>query len=160
MALDSELLLINRADVDSGNDGNGSGADETTAAGAVVNVPEGAHLAVVMALGEPGATVAGDSDTLDVICQMSPDGGSTYGPAFTFRQFLGSEVNSIDESSGSVGLIRAGYIVTPIADSDQSGVILCRLNIIVSTTEHFSLYIDLRDPGNCREEWFDDAFVA
>ena len=160
MALDAELLLINRADVDSGNEGNGSGSDETSGAGAVVDVPEGAHLMVVMALGEPGATVAGDSDTLDVIVQMSPDGGSTYGPAYTFRQFLGSEINTIDESAGGVGLKRAGYIVTPIADSGQLGLVKCRLAITVSATEHFSLHVDLRDPADGREEWLTDSFVG
>ncbi len=159
MAFDAQLFLINRPDVDSGNDGDGSGTDETSGAGRVIDVDEGAHMAVVMLLAEAGATIAGSSDTLDVICQVSPDGGSNYGPGFTFRQVLGSEILSIDESSGSVGLAFAGLIVFPRAASGQSGKVKCRLNIVVSATEHFSIEAYLTDPANVREEWYDNAIV-
>ncbi len=158
MAFDAQLFLINRPDVDSGNDGDGSGTNEATGAGRVIDVDEGAHMAVVMHLAEPGATVAGDSDTLDVICQVSPN-NSTWGPVFTFRQFLGSEINSIDESSGSVGITKAGLVTIPRAASGQSGKVKCRLNIVVSATEHFSIEAYLTDPANVREEWYDNAQV-
>lgn len=159
MTTDAELLLINRDDVDSGNDGNGSGADPTAAAGAVVDLDEGATVAAVLHLGEPGATAAGNSDTCDVIVQVSPDGGSTYGPAFTFRQVLGSEVNTIDESQGGKPLTLAGIFKVPRAASGQGGKVKCRLNIVISATEHFAIYGYITDPGNVKELWYDNAAV-
>ena len=159
-AVDSTLLLLNRADIDSGNDGAGSGSDTTTGSGAVIDVGEGGHVVAVVQFGEASATVAGDSDTCDILVQVSPD-NSTWGTVATFRQILGSEINGIDESSGSVGFSLAIPFVVPRSALTGSsvGVVKVRLNITISATEHFSLYAYIADLGSVPERWYDNAAV-
>ena len=160
----SAQLLLNRTDLDSGNDGAGSGSDATTGSGRVVDLPEKADVAVTLFLGEADSAVADDADTLDVIVEISPDGGSTWGPAFTFRQITASELAGsgveLDESAGDPTFRRAGKVYTAEADSGQNGLVQMRLNITASTTDHWGIFCDVRDIGSVRDVWFNNAFVA
>lgn len=157
------LVLLNRTDLDSGNDGNGSGTDETSGSGRVVNVPEAAEIAVTLLLGEADATAAVSSQTLIVIPEVSTDGGSTWGPIATFRTITASEIingSDLDESAGDPSFRRAIACRTPKADSDQAGLVQIRLNIVASSTEHWAIHSDVRDRGSVRDVWFNDAQVA
>ncbi len=161
MAVDADLLLLNRADIDSGNDGDGSGSDATTNAGKVIDLEEMADVAAVFQFGEAGATVAGDSDTCAIKVQVSPN-NSTWGTIVQLRNILGSEINAIDESTGSVGLKFAMPFVVPRSAQTAAGTIgrvKCRLNVVVSATEHFSIYCYITDRQSVPQEWFDNAAV-
>ena len=157
-------ILINATDLDSGNDGNGSGSTPTTAPGAVVDVPESAEIAITMYLGEAAATPAITAETLAVIAQVSVDGGSTWGPIATFRTITASELKSsgvaMDESAGDETFRRAIACRTPKADSDQSGVVQIRLNTVASSALDWALFSDVRDRGSVRDVQFNDAQVA
>ena len=158
------LVLINADDLDSGNDGNGTGSTPTTAPGAVVNVPESAEIAITMILSEAAADPASTTETLAVIAQVSVDGGSTWGPIATFRTITASELkssgNAIDESAGDPTFRRAIACRTPKADAGQAGLVQIRLNTVVSTTTNWNLFSDVRDRGSVRDVWFNDAQVA
>jgi hypothetical protein len=160
MPVDSTLLLLNRADVDSGNDGAGTGTDATAAGGAVIDLDEGAHVAVVFQFGEAGATVAQDADTCDIICEVSPD-NSNWGTVATLRQILGSEINTIDESTGSVGLKFAIPFVVPLADGVTltGSKVKCRLTTTISATRHFSIYAYIAPQSEVPQRWYDNAAV-
>ena len=160
----SSDILLNRTDLDSGNDGAGSGTDPTSGSGRILDLPEKADVAVTLFLGEADSVVADDADTLAVIVEISPDGGSTWGPAFTFRTITASELAGsgieLDESVGDPTFRRAGKVYTAEADSGQNGVVQMRLNITASTTDHWGIFSDVRDPGSVREVWLRNAVVA
>ncbi len=159
MAVDAELVLLNRSDLGSDNDGTGSGSDETTAGGAVIDVDEGAELAFVLHLSEADSTAAVASETFDLKLEISPD-NSSYGTAATFRQFTASAEVNIDESAGDVGKSYAIDVVMPLAASGQSGKIKARPVTVASTTAHWAIHVSLMDRTNIRQEWYDNAHVA
>lgn len=166
MPADANSILINVTDLASGNDGNGTGTDETSAPGRILtNVPESADIAITMLLGEADATVANAAETLAVIAQVSTDGGSTFGPIATFRTITASELSgtsgmTLDESAGFATFRRAIACRTPKADSDQSGLVQIRLNTVASSAAKWALFSDVRDRGSVRDEWYNDAQVA
>ncbi|KKN74349.1 hypothetical protein LCGC14_0391500 [marine sediment metagenome] len=161
---DANLLLLNRTDYDSGNDGAGSGTDETSGGGRIVDVAEGADVAVLMALGEADATIADTTETLDMLVQISRDGGSTWGTAQTFRQITASELNGsgtpIDESAGDVTFKRAVITNVGIAEAGNSGIVKMRLNGTASDTNHWAPIVTVVTRQDVREEWLDNAFVS
>lgn len=156
-------ILLNRTNLDSANDGNGSGTDPTTAGGAVVNIPEKATVAVTLFLGEADATAAVGSETLDIIVQISPDGGSTFGPLITFRQITASEIitgSDLDESAGDPTFRRAALGYVGEADSGQNGLVQMRLNSVASDTNQWAVFSDVRDVASVRDVWLENALVA
>ncbi len=160
MAGTSEVLL-NRTDLDSGNDGDGSGTDETSGSGRILNIPEKATVGVTLFLGEADSVVADDADTLAVVVEVSPDGGSTWGVAFTFRTITASELAGsgieLDESVGDPTFRRAGIMYVGEADAGQDGLVQMRLNITASDTNHWAVFSDVRDPGSIRDIWLTNA---
>lgn len=162
---DAELFLLNRTDLDSGNDGAGSGTDETSGGGRIVDVAEGADVAVLMALGEADATIANAAQTLAVLVEISRDGGSTWGTAQTFRTITASEISgmsgtSIDESAGGVTFKRAVITNVGLAESGQNGVVKMRLTVTASSVEHWAPTVTVVTRQDVREEWLDNAFVS
>ncbi len=164
MPADANLIMLNVTDLDSGNDGNGSGSTETTAPGAVIDVPESADIAVVMFLSEPAATPAITAETLATIAQVSTDGGSTWGPIATFRTITASELKSsgvaMDESAGDPTFRRAIACRTPKADSDQSGLVKMRTNTVASSALDWAAYVAVVSRSDVRDVWYNDAQVA
>jgi hypothetical protein len=160
----SAEILINVTDLDSANDGNGSGSTPTTAPGAVVNIPEKSTVGVTMFLSEADATTAVGSETLAVIVQISPDGGSTWGPLITFRTITASEIitgSDLDESAGDPTFRRAAIGYVGEADSGQNGLVQMRLNTVASHgSNQFALFSDVRDVGSIRDRWLENALVA
>lgn len=160
----TQEVLINVTDLDSGNDGNGSGSTPTTAPGAVDDIPEGADVAAVMFLSEADATAAVGAETLATIVQVSTDGGSTWGPIATFRTITASEIitgSDLDESAGDPTFRRAIAFRTPKADDDQSGVVQLRTNTVAShASNQFALFVAIWDRGSVRDVWYNDAQVA
>lgn len=156
-------VLINVTDLNSGNDGNGSGSTPTTAPGAAISIPERAEIAITMFLSEADATAVVGVETLAVIAQVSVDGGSTYGPIATFRTITASEIitgSDLDESAGDPTFRRAIACRTPKADAGQAGLVLIRLNTVASTSDNWALFSDVRDRQSVRDVWFNDAQVA
>lgn len=159
MPIDANLILLNVEALDSGNDGNGSGSDSTSAPGAVIDVPEGKEAAVVVRLGEPSSDPPADAATLDLGVEVSVDGGSTWKDFITFRQITGDEVNLIDESTGSKTVVLAAKGVLPLADSGQSNQVKLRPTSVASTTTNWAVHMSVVDPTNTRQDWYDEAFV-
>lgn len=161
-AYDAETLITERTDLGSDNDGTGSGADATSGSGAVVSVAGGTEVAVCLFLGEAAATAAVGSETLDVIIEGSPDGGSTWDPLVTFRTITASTIingSDLDESAGDPTFRRAQIVHLPRPDAGQSELTQVRANITASTTGHWAVHIDLRDPKNIRDTWLQDAVL-
>ena len=160
----TQEVLINVTDLDSGNDGNGSGTDPTSAPGAVDNIPEGAEVAAVMFLSEADATAAVGAETIATIVQISVDGGSTWGPAATFRTITASEIitgSDLDESAGDPTFRRAIAFRVPKADAGQNGLVQVRTNTVAShASNQFGLFVAIWDRGSVRDVWFNDAVVA
>lgn len=160
----SAEILINVTTLDSGAHGDGSGTDETTGGGRVVNIPEKATVGVTMFLGEAAATAAVSAETLAVIVQISPDGGSTWGPVFTFRTITASEIitgSDLDESAGDPTFRRACKVYVGEADSGQNGIVQMRLNTVAShASNQFAVFSDVRDVGSLRDRWLENAAVA
>jgi hypothetical protein len=160
----SAEILINVTDLDSGNDGNGTGGTPTTAPGAVDSVPEGADVAAVMFIGEADTTAAVGSETLATIVQVSVDGGSTWGPIATFRTITASEIitgSDLDESAGDPTFRRAIAFRTPKADSGQAGLVQLRTNTVASHgSNQMALFVAIWDRGSVRDVWYNDAQVA
>jgi hypothetical protein len=161
MPADSNMLLLNRTDYDSANDGAGTGTDATTGGGAVLSVAMQADLAVVMYLGEADATVANTTETLDMNIEVSDDGGSTWGRLATFRQITASELkssgNTIDESAGDPTFRRAIAVRVAQADSGQLGLVQVRTNGTASDTNQWAVYVALVDRGSVRDVHFNNA---
>lgn len=158
MPSDSNQILINVADLASGNDGNGTGTDPTTAPGCILDVVEEGEVGVRAFFSQPTTDPPADAATLDVIVQVSVDGGSTYGPLCTFRQVLGSELPD-DEAAGDKTL-RLGWVGRlPRADSGQSNLVKVRTNTVASTTTDWGLYVDLAHPNDVRSEWMKNNVV-
>lgn len=156
MAFDSTLVLLNRTDLDSGNDGDGSGTDPTAGSGAVIEVPDGGEIGVVLFLGEADATAATSSETLAVILQVSRD-GTNYGPLVTFRTITASEFGTIDESTGSVTYKLAAIVRLPMAEAARNHMLKLRLNVTASNTNHWAPYVAICDKGQIRDEWLATA---
>ena len=154
----TNLILLNRTDLDSGNDAAGSGSDPTVGGGAVVNVDEQARLAVTLFLGVADATRASTTETLDVVVEASDDGGSAWKTIGTFRQFLGSETPA-DTAAGDPPVKAAIEAYTPRAKANQNGVIKIRLNSTASNTNHWAPYSDIRTVQDVREEWLANAQI-
>lgn len=159
MPIDSTLILLNHDALDSANDGNGSGSNPTTAPGAVVDVPEGGEIAVVVRLGEPSSDPPLDAATLDLGVEVSVDGGSNYKDFITFRQISGDEVNDIDEDKGYTTVRLAAKGVLPLADSGQSNKVKLRPTSVASATTNWAVHMSVVDPANVRQAWYDEAFV-
>ena len=161
----SAQIIANFTDLDTGNHGTSSGADETSAPGREVAVPESAEIALVMFLGEAASPKAEASETLAVIVELSVDGGAsgggTWGPIATFRTITASEFGDIDESTGSATFRRAIVARTPKADSGRDGLVYLRANL---TADHgsnqFALFLAVWDRGSIRDVWLNDAQVA
>ncbi len=157
----SAQLLLNRDDLGSDNDGNGSGTNEATGSGRVVDIPEKADVGVTLFLSEADSTVADDADTLAVVVEVSPDGGSTWGVAATFRTITASELAGsgieLDESVGDPTFRRAMKVYVGEADAGQDGLVQMRLAITASTTDHWAIFSDVRDPGSLRDAWLNNA---
>lgn len=153
--LASDLVLINVDDLDSGNDGAGTGSDATAAPGRVIDLVEGIDLALMVVLkpsntgGEPG-----DADTLGITLELSGDGGSTYPDVTTSRNILGSELPD-DLAAGDKGLVIATKFRTPIADAAQNGVVKCRLTTVASDTSNWGVYAAVVPVQSVRQEWLD-----
>ncbi len=164
MPTDANTLLLNRTDLDSGNDGDGSGTDETTGAGRVSNVPHGGDIGILFFLGEADATIADTTETLDVIVQGSPDGGSTWDPLVTFRTITASELAgsglNIDESAGGVTFRRAAKIRLPRADDGQEGLLQLRCNVVASNTNHWAPFVAVVSPADVRDDWLTDNLLV
>ena len=160
----SAQILINVTDLDSGNDGNGTGTDETAAPGRVVDIPEKSTVGVTMFLSEADAAAATTTETLDVIVQISPDGGTTWGPLITFRTITASEIvtgSDLDESAGDPTFRRAAVGYVGEADSGQDGLVQMRLNTVAShASNQFALFADVRDVASIRDRWLENALVA
>lgn len=160
MPTDANTLLLNRTDYGSDNDGTGSGADETTVGGAEIAVPHGGSVGIVFFLGEAQATIADTTETLDMIVEVSPDGGSTWGPIFTFRQITASELAgsglNIDESAGGVTFRRGAVVRLPLADDGQNGRVKMRCNGTASDTNHWAPFVAIVSPADLRDEWLTD----
>ena len=157
----SAQILINRNDLQSGSHGTGSGTNEATGGGRIVDIPEKATVGVTLFLGEATGTIAADADTLDVIVEVSPDGGGNWGAAFTFRRITASELAGsgieLDESAGDPTFRRAGKVYVGEADSGQDGMVQMRLNIAASTTDQWAVFSDVRDVGSLRDHWLNNA---
>lgn len=156
----SNLILINKTDLDSGTDGNGSGSDATASGGRVLDVDEGARLALCAFYGESDTGgEPGDADTLDVKLQASVDGGTTWVDIVPLRQVLGSEIPD-DESAGDKTVRLAVEFRAPQTDDDQTdGQVQLRLNTVASDTSNWGLYADIRNVTDVREEWLQNAQV-
>ncbi len=161
---DANLLLLNRTNMDSGNDGTGSGSDEAATAGRVVDVAEGSDVCILLTLGEADSTVANTSETFDLKAEISRDGGSTWGVAQTWRQITASELkssgNSIDESAGDVTFKRAVLTNVGIAESGNDGIVKMRLVSVASSSNHWAPTVAIVNREMVREEWLDNAFVS
>ncbi len=162
---DANLILLNRTDLDSGNDGAGSGTDETSGGGRIIDVAEGFDAAILVTLGEADATVANSTETFDLKVEISRDGGSTWGTLDTLRQITASELkssgNSIDESAGDPTFKRAlnaGNV--GLAESGNSGIIKMRLTTTASNSNHWAPTVVCVPRGSVREELFDNAYVS
>ncbi len=157
-------ILLNRVDYGSDNDAAGSGVDPATAGGRILDVVEGADVALTLFLGEATGTVANDSETLDMLVEVSVDGGGNWGRLATFRQITGSELksaaDSIDESVGDPTFRLAINATTPRADAGQSGVVQVRPNGTASNTNHWAPFMDVRDRGSVRDQWYREALVT
>lgn len=152
----SNLILINRTDLDSGNDGTGSGADPTAGAGAVIDLDEQARMALFFKLGIPDATAASTDETLATSLEISDDGGSTWDTVATLRDFLGAEnPTSADEEHPKAAV----EFYVPRAQAGQNGVCKARLNITASDTDHWAPYADIRTVNDVREEWLANAQI-
>lgn len=155
---DARLVLLDRITLDSGSDGVGSGTDPTAGSGAVLSVPEETKLAATLFLtmsdtgGEPG-----DADTLDVIVECSPDGGTNWDPVGTFRTFLGIE---LPDDAADKTVRKALYFRTPRADAGQDNEVKVRLNITASDASNWGVYSDIRAEQDVRSEWLKDSEVA
>ncbi len=154
-------ILLNRTDLGSDNDGDGSGTDETTGSGRVLDIPEKADVAVTLFLGEATATIADTTETLIVVVEVSPDGGSTWGVAGTFRTITASELAGsgieLDESVGDPTFRRALKVYVGEADSGQDGLVQMRLAVTASDTNHWAPFSDVRDPQSVRDAWLNNA---
>ncbi len=162
---DANAILINVVDLASGNDGNGSGSTPTTAPGAVIDVTHGGFISCRLNLGEAEATIANAAETLDVILQVSVDGGSTWGPLITFRRITASEISgtsgtSLDESAGGVTFRRGQQVRVPLADDGQDGVVQMRLNTVASSAAKWALFVDILDLGSVRDTILTDNVVV
>jgi hypothetical protein len=157
---DANLVLTNNTALDSGSDGDGSGTDPTSGSGAVVTIPGGGLMGVILALGEPASDPPADGATLDVKVETSPDGGSTWGDGdfCTFRQIDASEIPD-DVSAGDPTFIRAAIRYVGLPDADQTGVQV-RANITASTTTNWNVHLALVDVNEIRDTWLNDALVA
>jgi len=159
MPADSNQILINVADLASGNDGNGSGSDPTAAPGAVIDIEESALVGVRAFYSQPTTDPPADGATLDVIVQVSVNGGSNYYPLVTFRQVLGSELPD-DEAAGDKTLRLGQVVKLPKADSGQSNKVKVRTNTVASTTTDWGLYVDIVAPEDVRAEWVENAIAT
>ena len=133
-------VLLNVADLASGNDGNGSGSTPTTAPGAVVSVPERSEVGLLLMLSQPTTDPPADAATLDVGVEVSVDGGSSWKDLVDFRQVLGSELPD-DEDAGDPGLKMAFIVRLPEADADQSGLVQLRPVTAASTTTDWGAFL-------------------
>lgn len=163
MPTDANTVLLNRTDYDSGNDGTGSGSDETTVGGAVVDVPHGGSVGIMFSLGEAASNPAKTTETLDMIVEVSVDGGSTWAPMFTFRQITASELAGsgleIDESTGSVTFRRGAVVRLPLADDGQDSVVQMRCNGTASATTHWAPFVAIVSPADLRDTVLTDNVV-
>lgn len=155
---DTNAILINVADLASGNDGNGTGSDPNTAPGAIISVEEEALVGVTAFYSQPTTDPPADAATLDVIVQVSVDGGTNYFPLVTFRQVLGSELPD-DEAAGDKTLRLAQIVKLPRADSGQSNLVKLRTNTVASTTTDWGLFCDVRSAADVRSEWTKQAIA-
>lgn len=158
MPQDALLTLLTNTNIDSGNDGLGTGSDPTVGTGAIVAVDEDAPLCVVLTFGLPtGGDPAGDADTAIYLVEESVDGGSTWVRRGTFRTVLGAEIpNNANDPSVRLALeIRASR-----ANAGQSGLVKWRLNGTASDTSDWNVHADIRSRQDCREEWFRNAGVV
>lgn len=151
-------VLINLEDLDSGTDGAGSGTDETTGAGRIIDLPEAADLALLIVLRESDtAGEPGDADTLAITLELSGDGGSTYPDITTSRSILGSEVPD-DEAAGDPRVALAVKFRTPKADAAQDGVVKCRLTTVASDTSNWGIWGGIVPQQSVRQEWLDNWY--
>jgi hypothetical protein len=144
--------LINVADLASGNDGNGTGSDPTTAPGAIVNVEEEAMVGIRAFYSQPTTDPPADGATLDLDVEVSVDGGTVWGDLVKFRQVLGSELPD-DEAAGDKTL-RMGWVgKLPRADAGQANLVKLRPVTIASTTTDWGLFVDVCSAADVRSEW-------
>lgn len=153
----TDLILINVGDLDSGNDGDGTGSDPTAAPGAVVNVQENAEVAVTAFFNIPTATPAVTTDTCTLTVQYSDDGGSTWAALGAFRAVLGSELPTGPDMTPVCLAIK---VFTPTVQAAQSGVGKMRLNSVVSSARDYAVYSDVRTVQDIRTEWLTNAQIA
>lgn len=151
--MDTNLILMNKTDLDSGTDGAGSGADPTASGGAVVNLVEETEMALLVILkpsdtgGEPG-----DADTLTITLELSGDGGSSWPDVTTSRSILGAEVAD-DLAAGDEGVALAFKFRVPEADAAQDGVVKARLTTVASDTSNWGVHASIVPPQSVRQEW-------
>lgn len=156
---DANLILINKTNLDSGTDGNGSGTDPTATAGALLSVEEEAEVAITAfckasdTAGEPG-----DADTLDFKVEVSVDGGSVWGDFVVFDTLVGADLPD-DTAAGDKTVRRAIRGKLPRADSGQSGLVQIRGVTVASDGSNWALYSDVRTPDDIRTEWEKNAIT-
>lgn len=157
MPFDDTLLLLNRDDLGADNDGTGSGADETSAGGAVVDVPEESEIAVTQIIGRAtAATIAEAAETLAQIVEVSVDGGSNWVTMFTFPTRTASDaVPSVALADGGVSSRWAAKMRLPRANAGQSGLCKVRMNTTASDNNHWDIHNAVVDPGSVRDEDLD-----
>lgn len=147
MPSDSTLILLNKANLDSGTDGTGSGTDPTASGGAVVTLKgSGGPIGILCKLFEPTTDPAQSGQTLDISVEISVDGGTTWDTLCSFRRFDGSEIASMDNSTGSPSIRRAQIVNVPLPDAASS--VKLRPNTVASTTTDWGLYLAVTDPGS------------
>jgi hypothetical protein len=154
----SDLVLINKADLDSGTDGAGSGTDPTGNGGRVIDLPERSEVGFLFILKEsdtPGEP--GDADTLGILIEFSVDGGSTYPDVTASRSILGAEAPD-DLAAGDEGVKLAVILRTPKADAAQNGVIKCRLTTTASDGSNWGLWGAAVPVQSLRQEWLDNFY--
>jgi hypothetical protein len=159
MPLDSNLVLLNKTDLDSGTDGTGSGTDPTASGGAVVNVEEECEVDLLVFLGQSDTGgEPGDADTLAVIIEAAPD-GTNYGRLATFRSVAGSEMPD-DETAGDKTLRLAMRARIPRSTDAGVRTVKVRANTTASDTSNWGAYIAVAPAGTARSEWLATAVEA
>ena len=149
MPLDAELNLLTDATLDEATDGTH----------AHVEVQDTATVDALVSIGFSAAPAAVD-DTLDVNIEVSRDGGATYVVATTFRRILGDEIaDTLAEMATVRGFKAARRLRLPRAADGQGGILRVRAvtDAIMTAAGDFNVSIDLVDPSNVRDLWYDNA---
>lgn len=150
MTYDATGVLLNRTDLDSANDGAGSGTDATVNGGAVLDVGGGGEVGIVCHLRVADATAASTTETLDIAVDVSRD-GTNFGTVLSFRRVTASELSQIPNADGGVRFTMGARFWLPLAETGDE--VKVRLTTTASSTNQWAPFIHLCDPNEVRDEW-------